>query len=421
MPYVLYGIILIALVILVRNIRIVPQAQAYVITRLGAYKTTWGVGLHLKIPFIESVAKRLSLKEQVADFPPQPVITKDNVTMQIDTVVYYQITDPKLYTYGIEQPILAIENLSATTLRNLIGDLELDQCLTSRDIVNTKMRQILDEATDPWGIKVNRVELKNILPPKEIQSAMEKQMKAERERREAILRAEGEKRSAILTAEGEKESAILRADAKKQEQILEAQGRAEAILTVQRATAEGIRLINESMPSDAVIKLKSLEAFAAAADGRATKIIIPSEIQGKKFFEEFKAFAMRGNVLDMAVGVVIGGAFTAIVNSLVNDIINPAIGLFFNADFSDVGIHVGDVMIGIGSFINAIINFLIVAFVLFVVIKFVNALHKKPAEPEAPAEPTTKVCPYCQSEISIKAVRCPHCTSKLEGFPEINN
>ena len=274
MPYVLYGIILIALIILVRNIRIVPQAQAYVITRLGAYKTTWGVGLHLKIPFIEAVAKRLSLKEQVADFPPQPVITKDNVTMQIDTVVYYQITDPKLYTYGIEQPILAIENLSATTLRNLIGDLELDQCLTSRDIVNTKMRQILDEATDPWGIKVNRVELKNILPPKE------KQMKAERERREAILRAEGEKRSAILTAEGEKESAILRADAKKQEQILEAQGRAEAILTVQRATAEGIRLINESMPSDAVIKLKSLEAFAAAADGRATKIIIPSEIQG---------------------------------------------------------------------------------------------------------------------------------------------
>ena len=273
MQFVIYGIIVIALVILVRNIRIVPQAQAYVITRLGAYKTTWGVGLHLKVPFIEAVAKRLSLKEQVADFPPQPVITKDNVTMQIDTVVYYQIT-------GIEQPILAIENLSATTLRNLIGDLELDQCLTSRDIVNTKMRQILDEATDPWGIKVNRVELKNILPPKEIQNAMEKQMKAERERREAILRAEGEKRSAILMAEGEKESAVLRADAKKQEQILEAQGRAEAILTVQRATAEGIRLINESMPSDAVIKLKSLEAFAAAADGRATKIIIPSEIQG---------------------------------------------------------------------------------------------------------------------------------------------
>ena len=274
MKYAIPVIIVIALVILVRNIRIVPQAQAYVITRLGAYKTTWGVGLHMKVPFIEAVAKRVSLKEQVADFPPQPVITKDNVTMQIDTVVYYQITDPKLYTYGIERPILAIENLSATTLRNLIGDLELDQCLTSRDIINTKMRQILDEATDPWGIKVNRVELKNILPP------MEKQMKAERERREAILRAEGEKRSAILTAEGEKESAILRADAKKQQKILEAEGEAEAILAVQRATAEGIRLINESMPSDAVIKLKSLEAFAAAANGKATKIIIPSEIQG---------------------------------------------------------------------------------------------------------------------------------------------
>ena len=275
-------LILVALVIfvLVRNIRIVPQAQAYVVTRLGAYKTTWDVGLHLKTPFIEQIAKRVSLKEQVADFPPQPVITKDNVTMQIDTVVYFQITDPKLYTYGIERPILAIENLSATTLRNLIGDLELDQCLTSRDIINTKMRQILDEATDPWGIKVNRVELKNILPPREIQSAMEKQMKAERERREAILRAEGEKRSAILEAEGEKESAILRADAKKQQKILEAEGEAEAILAVQRATAEGIRLINESNPTEAVLKLRSLEAFAAAANGQATKIIIPSEIQG---------------------------------------------------------------------------------------------------------------------------------------------
>ena len=273
-------IAVLALVIIVRNIYVVQQSRAYVVERLGAFSNVWTVGIHFKVPFVERVAKKVSLKEQVLDYPPQPVITKDNVTMQIDTVVYYQITDPKLYTYGIEQPILAIENLSATTLRNLIGDLELDQCLTSRDIVNTKMRQILDEATDPWGIKVNRVELKNILPPKEIQSAMEKQMKAERERREAILRAEGEKRSAILTAEGEKESAILRADAKKQEQILEAQGRAEAILTVQRATAEGIRLINESMPSDAVIKLKSLEAFAAAADGRATKIIIPSEIQG---------------------------------------------------------------------------------------------------------------------------------------------
>ena len=275
-------LILVALVvfILVRNIRIVPQAQAYVVTRLGAYKETWGVGLHLKMPFIEQIAKRVSLKEQVADFPPQPVITKDNVTMQIDTVVYFQITDPKLYTYGIERPILAIENLSATTLRNLIGDLELDQCLTSRDIINTKMRQILDEATDPWGIKVNRVELKNILPPKEIQNAMEKQMKAERERREAILRAEGEKRAAILEAEGEKESAILRADAKKQQQILEAEGQAEAILKVQTATAEGIRLINEAAPTDAVIRIKALESFAAAANGQATKIIIPSEIQG---------------------------------------------------------------------------------------------------------------------------------------------
>ena len=273
-------LIALALLVIVRCIRIVPQAQAYVVTRLGAYKTTWDVGLHMKVPFLEQIAKRVSLKEQVADFPPQPVITKDNVTMQIDTVVYYQITDPKLYTYGIERPILAIENLSATTLRNLIGDLELDQCLTSRDIINSKMREILDEATDPWGIKVNRVELKNILPPREIQQAMEKQMKAERERREAILRAEGEKRSAILTAEGEKESAILRADAKKQQKILEAEGEAEAILAVQRATAEGIRLINEAAPTDAMIKLRSLEAFQAAANGHATKIIIPSEISG---------------------------------------------------------------------------------------------------------------------------------------------
>ena len=290
MPYVLYGIILIALIILVRNIRIVPQAQAYVITRLGAYKTTWGVGLHLKIPFIESVAKRLSLKEQVADFPPQPVITKDNVTMQIDTVVYYQITDPKLYTYGIEQPILAIENLSATTLRNLIGDLELDQCRTSRDIVNTKMRQILDEATDPWGIKVNRVELKNILPPKEIQSAMEKQMKAERERRESILQAEGQKQSQILVAEGEKQSTILRADAEKQAAILKAEaerqaailkaeGEAQAILNVQQALADSIKMLNEANPNEQVIKIKALESFEKAADGQATKIIVPSEIQ----------------------------------------------------------------------------------------------------------------------------------------------
>ena len=278
--YAILIILAILIVIIVRNIRVVQQAKAFVIERLGAYKTTWNVGLHLKVPFIERVAKVVSLKEQVADFPPQPVITKDNVTMQIDTVVYFQITDPKLYTYGIEQPILAIENLSATTLRNIIGDLELDQCLTSRDIINSKMRNILDEATDPWGIKVNRVELKNILPPKEIQNAMEKQMKAERERREAILRAEGDKRAAILEAEGEKESAILRADAKKQQQILEAEGEAEAILKVQKARAESIKLLNEAAPSDAVVKLKSLDAFEAASQGQATKIIIPSEIQG---------------------------------------------------------------------------------------------------------------------------------------------
>ena len=273
-------LIILAIALLISNIRVVPQAKAYVVERLGAYKTTWSVGIHVKVPFLERVAKMVSLKEQVADFPPQPVITKDNVTMQIDAIVYFQITDPKLYTYGIEQPMFAIENLSATTLRNIIGELDLDQCLTSRDIINSKMRAILDEATDPWGIKVNRVELKNILPPKEIQNAMEKQMKAERERREAILRAEGEKRAAILEAEGEKESAILRADAKKQQQILEAEGEAEAILTVQRATAEGIKLINEATPSDAVLRLKALETFSAAADGKATKIIIPSEIQG---------------------------------------------------------------------------------------------------------------------------------------------
>jgi len=280
-PYIVIGFLVVILVIvLIRNIRVVQQARAYVIERLGAYSATWNVGLHFKVPFIERVAKVVSLKEQVVDFPPQPVITKDNVTMQIDTVLYFEITDPKLYTYGVEHPMTAIENLSATTLRNIIGELELDQCLTSRDIINTKMRTILDEATDPWGIKVNRVELKNILPPREIQDAMEKQMKAERQRREAILQAEGEKKSAILIAEGERESAILRADAKKQQQILEAQGEAEAILTVQRATAEGIRLINESAPSDAVIKIKALEAFTTASNGRATKIIIPSEIQG---------------------------------------------------------------------------------------------------------------------------------------------
>jgi regulator of protease activity HflC (stomatin/prohibitin superfamily) len=289
-------IAVLALIVIISNIHIVQQSRAYVIERLGAFSKVWQVGMHVKVPFIERVAKKVSLKEQVLDYPPQPVITKDNVTMQIDTVVYFQITDPKLYTYGIEQPLVAIENLSATTLRNIIGDLELDQCLTSRDIINTKMRTILDEATDPWGIKVNRVELKNILPPKEIQNAMEKQMKAERERREAILRAEGEKRAAILEAEGEKESAILRADAKKQQQILEAEGEAEAILTVQKATAEGIRLINEAAPSDAVIKLKAMEAFSAAADGKATKIIIPSEIQSVAGLASGLIEAVKGDV-----------------------------------------------------------------------------------------------------------------------------
>ena len=278
----LWIIIILAVIFLliIPNIKVVQQSRAYVIERLGAFQTVWGVGMHFKVPFIDRVARKVSLKEQVLDYPPQPVITKDNVTMQIDTVVYFQITDPKLYCYGVEQPMMAMETLTATTLRNIIGDLELDQTLTSRDVVNTKMRSILDEATDPWGIKVNRVELKNILPPKDIQNAMEKQMKAERERREAILRAEGEKRAAILEAEGEKESAILRADAKKQQQILEAEGEAEAILKVQSATAEGIRRINEASPTEAVIKIKALEAFAAAANGRATKIIIPSEIQG---------------------------------------------------------------------------------------------------------------------------------------------
>ena len=273
-------LIIVILVILTRCIRIVQQSKAFVIERLGAFHTIWNVGLHFKVPFIDRVLKVVSLKEQVADFPPQPVITKDNVTIQIDTVLYFQITDPKMYAYGVENPMNAIENLTATTLRNIIGELELDQSLTSRDTINTRMRSILDEATDPWGIKVNRVELKNILPPKEIQSAMEKQMKAERERREAILRAEGEKRAAILEAEGEKESAILRADAKKQQQILEAEGEAEAILKVQTATAEGIRMINEAAPGEGVLKIKALEAFTAAANGTATKIIIPSEIQG---------------------------------------------------------------------------------------------------------------------------------------------
>lgn len=277
---ILAPLIVIVLVIIISNIKIVPQAHAYIIERFGAYETTWGVGIHIKIPFIDKIASRVSLKEHVVDFPPQPVITKDNVTMQIDTVVYYQITDPKLFAYGVERPMMAIENLTATTLRNIIGDLELDATLTSRDTVNTKMRAILDEATDPWGIKINRVELKNIMPPKEIQNAMERQMKAERERRESILKAEGEKKSAILIAEGEKESAILSAEAKKQAAIKEAEGQAEAIIKVNSAIAEGIRRINEANPSQQYLTMKALESFEKAADGKSTKIIIPSEIQG---------------------------------------------------------------------------------------------------------------------------------------------
>lgn len=279
MPFIIILLVLIIL-LCISCIKIVPQANAYIIERLGGYYATWGVGVHFKVPFIDRIARRVNLKEHVVDFPPQPVITEDNVTMQIDTVVYYQITDPKSYTYGVERPMMAIENLTATTLRNIIGDLELDETLTSRDTVNTKMRTILDEATDPWGIKINRVELKNILPPREIQEAMEKQMKAERERRESILIAEGSKKSAILMAEGEKESAILRAEAKKQAAIKEAEGEAEAILAVQTAVAEGIKKINEANPSDAYISIKALESFEKAADGKATKIIIPSQIQG---------------------------------------------------------------------------------------------------------------------------------------------
>ena len=276
---VLVVLIIFLLLVIISNIKIVPQAHAYVVERLGAFHAAWGTGLHITIPFIDRIAKKVSLKEQVIDFPPQPVITKDNVTMQIDTVVYFQITDPKLYAYGVENPISAIENLSATTLRNSVGELELDHTLTSRDVINSKIRVILDEATDPWGIKVNRVELKNIIPPREIQDSMEKQMKAERERRAKILDAEGEKRSAILIAEGEKESAVLRAEAVKETKIREAQGEAEAILSVQRAMADAIKLMNEAHPSEQVIALKSLEAFQAAADGRATKIIVPSNIQ----------------------------------------------------------------------------------------------------------------------------------------------
>ena len=273
-------LVVLILILIVSNIQIVQQSKAYVVERLGAFHAVWGVGLHLKVPFIERVVKKVSLKEQVADFAPQPVITKDNVTMQIDTVIYFQITDPKLYTYGVEYPMSAIENLTATTLRNIIGELELDQSLTSRDTINAKMRSILDEATEPWGIKVNRVELKNILPPREIQNAMEKQMKAERERRESILQAEGEKASKILVAEGEKQSAILKADAQKQARIMQAEGEATAILKVQQAMADSLKLLNEAAPNDQVIKLKALEALEKVADGKATKLIIPSEIQG---------------------------------------------------------------------------------------------------------------------------------------------
>ena len=292
MEFIMIAILVVLLLVLIiSNIVIVQQSRAYVVERLGAFRAVWAVGLHIKIPFIERVVKRVSLKEQVADFAPQPVITKDNVTMQIDTVIYFQITDPKLYTYGVEHPMNAIENLTATTLRNIIGDMELDQSLTSRDIINSRMRVILDEATDPWGIKVNRVELKNIIPPKEIQNAMEKQMKAERERRESILQAEGTKQSQILVAEGEKQSAILRADAEKQAAILRAEGEkaarimaaeaeAEAIAKVQQAMADSLKLLNESAPNDQVVKLKALEAMAKVADGKATKIIIPSELQG---------------------------------------------------------------------------------------------------------------------------------------------
>ncbi len=279
MPIVII-LILIIIAIVACNIRIVPQTFAFVIERLGCYQTTWQVGLHVKVPFIDRISRKVSLKEQVVDFAPQPVITKDNVTMQIDTVVYYQITDPKLYAYGVENPMMAIENLTATTLRNIIGDLELDETLTSRDTINTRMRAILDEATDPWGIKVNRVELKNVMPPADIQNAMERQMKAERERREAIIKAEGEKKSAILIAEGEKESAILRAEAKKEAAIKEAEGKAEAIIKIQEANAEGIRLINEANPNQGYLTIKSLESLNALADGKATKIVVPSDIQG---------------------------------------------------------------------------------------------------------------------------------------------
>lgn len=284
--FFIFILIFIVIVLVAFHVRIVAQSQAYVIERLGVYLTTWDVGLNVLVPFIDRIAKKISLKEQVLDFPPQPVITKDNVTMQIDSVIYFQITDPKLYTYGVERPLNAIENLTATTLRNIIGEMELDHTLTSRDTINTKMRSILDEATDPWGIKINRVELKNIIPPAEIQEAMEKQMKAERERRESILKAEGQKKSAILVAEGEKEAAILRAEAKKEAEIREAEGRAEAILKIQTAQAEGIKLLKEAGADKAVLSLKGMETFAKVADGQATKIIIPSDLQNLATFSE---------------------------------------------------------------------------------------------------------------------------------------
>ena len=303
MPYVLLLLFLILMVMVVLNIKIVPQATVFVVERMGAYQATWETGVHFTIPFVDRVAKKVSLKEQVVDFNPQPVITKDNVTMQIDTVVFYQITDAKLFAYGVERPIAAIEHLTATTLRNIIGELELDNTLTSRDVINTKITATLDVATDKWGIKVNRVELKNIIPPREIQDAMERQMKAEREKRESVLRAEGEKRSQILVAEGEKESAILRAEAVREQKIREAQGEAEAIIMVQKALADSIKLLNEANPSSAVLTIKSLEAFQKAADGKATKIIIPSEIQSlaglatsfKEVMTEPQAVELEGN------------------------------------------------------------------------------------------------------------------------------
>lgn len=284
MPEILFALLILLLIIVIPNIKIVPQAKSYVIERLGSYYTTWQNGLHFKIPFIDSISNKVSLKETVKDFAPQPVITKDNVTMQIDTVVYFQITDAKLYTYGVDYPISAIENLTATTLRNIIGELELDQTLTSRDIINSKMRAILDEATDPWGIKVNRVEVKNILPPRDIQDAMEKQMRAERERREKILQAEGEKKSSILIAEGEKESTILRAEAQKMSQIKIAEGQAEALLKIKEAEAEGLRLLKEAKADESVLRLKSYETLAKVADGKSTKIIVPAELQGVATF-----------------------------------------------------------------------------------------------------------------------------------------